>query len=337
MTSDTTTTTTTLQSQSPLLCIPGELRNAIYTFCQLSSCTITNPSFDKIILPKHQDVPVLGIALARTCRNVNTEFDYTPLYTSHEFVFTRVAHIHAFFSRLSRERARLIRGITIDLREAASGYPNDRGAERAGIVANEWVHYLSCNHFAHPLGAWCSSLSTLESDIPEVRALTIDLTGWQSPFAGTRKAGWKYLRSLLGRLRGLESLTLKGNCLDSTCWNPTPLPWALSPWFSPAFGDESALVDLMGGAVQENIGQDWRKLFEWSVVNQTTTLVVRVGDDRDKRRLSGDGESNVLTSGIITWDGMLDFRTNRDEAAGLSKKLVPHPILMYGNNVLLRA
>lgn len=318
------------QSQSHLLSVPGELRNAIYALCQQSSCTITNPSFDNIILPRNQNVPTLGTALARTCRSVSAEFDFSQLYANNEFVFTRVAHVHAFFARLSRERTRLIHGITIDLREAASGYPNDGGVERSDIIANEWVHYLSCSHSAHPLGAWCSALSTLRSDMPEVKALTIDLTGWQSPFAGTRKAGWKYLQSLLRNVRGLEALTLKGNCLDSSCWNPTPLPWSLSPWFSPAFGnDESALVDLIGNAVVEDGDQGRRKLFEWTVVDNTTILTVRIADPKEDRRILGARKPNILTAGIIAWDGFLDFRVRREEDKGPTKELFPYSVITH--------
>ena len=268
------------QSRSSLVSLPGELRNQIFELALLSDNSIVNPYFEPSARPRHHHVPDFGVAIARTCQAMYNDFDQTPLLKHNTFVFTRVTHVHAFYAHLTRAQMRMIRSITIDLREAASGYANDGGVENADIISNEWMHYLTCDHLAHPSGVWCSKLSTVGSDIPDLRELVLDLTGWQSPFAGARRSGWKYLQRLLGGLKDMDSISLKGKCLSTSCWNPSPAPWGVGPWFSPAFGnDDTSLLELMG-AVLRPAGRDERKTFTWSVVDGVTTLQIDLTNRR---------------------------------------------------------
>lgn len=228
-----------------------------------------------------------------------------------DFVFTRVAFIQAFFSRLSLAQASHVRHITIDLREAASG-DTTLQSEQNAIVANEWIHYFCCTRGAHMLGAWCADLGTLRSDMPYLRSLCFDLTKWQPNHAGSRIGGWKYLQSLLRKTRNLDSFTLKGRCLDSSSWNSQPVPWSLGLWVSPAFDkDESALVDLMGQTVRV-AGERETILIEWHTVNGITSLTVRVGKAHNVRPLTSD-EDILPRNGMMLWDSFLEFKDSQVE------------------------
>ncbi|TIA51247.1 hypothetical protein D6C83_04635, partial [Aureobasidium pullulans] len=173
------------QANSPLFRLPGELRNWIYDLVITPSAPIVNPSWDTTTGPKHQQVPSLGVTLLRTCRAVYLEANESTLLKKGDFVFTRIAHIQAFFSRLSLSQRSNVDHITIDLREAASGDPASQ-SEESTTIANEWVHYFCCVQGAHMMGAWCADLSTLKNDIPHLRSICIDLTTWQPNYAGAR-------------------------------------------------------------------------------------------------------------------------------------------------------
>ncbi|GAB7351864.1 hypothetical protein MBLNU459_g2417t1 [Dothideomycetes sp. NU459] len=252
--------------------------------------------------------------------------DVSRLYTSNSFVFTRVTHIHAFFTRLRKEHARLIRGITIDLREASTNYPSHGAIDTSDAITHEWLHYLSCNHSNRQSGAWCSRLSTLRSDVPELQALTIDLSGWQSLQPSMRKAGWAYLRRLLCSLEGLKSLTLIGNCLDSSYWDFTPLPWAPAVWFDPAYNEkESALVELMDNTVAVEDSQSQFKTLEWSVRNGTTTLTVRTRDGKKPREICESVDpTHIPSSGVIMWSAFLEIKARRAADGVLTKDISAH-------------
>jgi hypothetical protein len=220
------------QTRSPLFKLPGELRNQIYDLALTPTTPIINPTWNTTLKPRHHQLPHLGISLLRTCRAIYLEaHDSTPLKKGN-FIFTRVAHIQSFFSRLSLAQGSYIHHITIDLREAAVG-DTVLQTEQSASVANEWIHYFCCTRGVHMMGAWCADLSTLKCDIPYLRSLCFDLTNWQPKHAGSRVGGWRYLQTLFRKIKDLDSVTLKGKCLDSSSWNSQPVPWSLGRWFSP--------------------------------------------------------------------------------------------------------
>lgn len=299
------------QPQSPLASLPVELRNEIYTLSMTSPDPFLNPYFQPSLQPKHHAIASLGAtSLARSCRALNTELDLSVLFRKNTFVFTRVAHVHAFYARLTREQMRWIKGITVDLREAASSCADDEAqVTTANTVGNEWLHYLSCNHYAHPSGVWCSRMTTINSDIPDLRELLVDLTGWQSPFAGSRKSGWRYLQRLLGKIRGLDSIALTGKCLDSRRWNPQPLPWGLGPWFSPAFSmDDTSLLELLGATIRKPKAGEVA-VFEWNINNGVTSLGVKIiAADAYRSETEASVGAETPRNGIARWDAFLDFK-----------------------------
>lgn len=302
----------TLQPKSPLISLPGELRNEIFTLALCANTPVLNPSYKSSTRPNHHSIPPLGAALSQTCRAIYATLNTAPLYKENTFVFSRVDHIHAFYNHLSRDRMRWISCITIDLREAASEFqpasPNTTTGE-AQVVADEWIHYLACDHFGHAPGVWCSKLPTLNSDIPDLKELVLDLTQWQSPFAGSRKGGWKYMQRLLANLKGLRSVEIKGKCLSGSCWNPAPKPWGLAPWFSPAFcEDNSSLLDLLGATVEEAQAGE-RKVFFWYVLDGVTTLGVKVvSANVDDETLVSDLYAKVPQNGAVAWETFVTFK-----------------------------
>jgi hypothetical protein len=306
------------QTKCALFNLPGELRNYIYTLTLKPNTPIVNPTWELgTTEPKHYKLPLLGTALLRTCRAIYLESNQALMLQNSEFVFTRVQHIQAFFARLTLAQAKQITRITIDLREAsctASAAAVDSTTEEIQ-VANEWTHYFCCIQGAHMMGAWCSNLSTLQSDLPHLRSLCLDLTNWQSPHAADRPSGWKYLKSLLCKTHGLESLTLKGKCLDSSFWYNKPVPWSLGVWFSPVFDrDEAALMDLIGGVVRKAC-DDEIKVLEWHVTDGTTTLTVGVEDAPKASTLVGVELPRLSQRGRMSWTAFLDFKDDQTESS----------------------
>lgn len=291
------------QTQSLFFSLPGELRNSIANLALTPSNAIVNPHWERSNEPDAQKL-CLGTAFLRSCRAVYLETDSSQLLKHVDFVFTRVTHMQSFFSRLSMSQASHIHKITIDLREAASGDATQN--ERSTTIANEWIHYLCCTQGAHSMGAWCSHLSTLQSDLPHLRSLCVDLTKWQPKHAGHRVNGWKYLRSLLAKSRALDSITLKSRCLDSKLWSFQPVPWSLGRWFSPALDkDDSALVDLMGRMVREE-GENELKILQWRVLDGITVLTVRVAGERVAPAISS--HVSLSDSGNMLWAEFIEFK-----------------------------
>jgi hypothetical protein len=299
------------QTHSPLFKLPGELRNRIYELALTPTASIVNPTWDTTVKPQHQQIPSMGVALLRTCRAIYLEANDSVSLKKGDFVFTRVAHIQSFFSRLSLAQASHVRHVTIDLREAASG-DTTLQCEQSTVIANEWIHYFCCTRGAHMLGAWCADLSTLKSDIPHLRSLCLDLTNWQPKHAGSRTGGWKYLQTLLRKTRDLDSFTLKGKCLDSSSWSSKPVPWSLGLWFSPAFDkDETALVDLIGQTVRM-AGETEARLIEWHTLGGVALLTVHVDELRNVRPMTSC-KLPLSQDGRMSWESFLEFKDGQIE------------------------
>lgn len=321
------------QTQSPLFALPEELRNWIYDLVLTPSSSITNPSFDTTVKPKYQDGPRVGVAILRTCRAIYLEANSSALLRNGDFIFTRMTHIQAFFSQLSLAQASLIKNITIDLRETAPGCATLR-TEQSAIIANEWLHYLNCLQGAHMPGTWCSNLSTLKADIPHLRSLCIDLTNWQPSFAGARIGGWEILQSLLRKPRGLDSITLRCKCLDSSSWSSQSVPWSLGLWFSPAFDkDESALVDLIAKVTREEREQE-TKVLEWQVIDGVTLLTVRIEDADKIPSLTSD--ARLPENGRMWWSEYLEFKEGQEETVKRRKGSLPvSEVVPHGAHVIV--
>ncbi|KAJ9622743.1 hypothetical protein H2203_006394 [Taxawa tesnikishii (nom. ined.)] len=299
------------QLQSALLRLPGELRNKIYRYALLTPEPILNPTLGRTVRPQHKQIPDLGTALLRTCRLAYHEADARVLYSGNSFRFTRAAHVFFFLRRLSPAQKREIGAVTLDLREA--GRMSVGGGAGAGdVVQAEWLHYLTCDSVAHSVGVWCSNLGTLGSDVPHLRHLRLELAGWQTRnggMGGVGEAGkktWACLRTLVGRLKGLESLTVSGQNVDMWRLVKCPKPWSLGLWF-PGHGnwtleeeeEEEGLMKLLWGAVREECSEKGeRKVVRWEWNRARLMLQVAVCRDESagtgmldvRRRLPETGE-----------------------------------------------
>ncbi|KAL1301429.1 hypothetical protein AAFC00_005683 [Neodothiora populina] len=314
------------QLQSPLVSLPGEVRNEIFSLAMVADLPIVNPHYgtrgSSSIRPKNRQISPIGVSVTQSCRTLHDEIDISPLYKYNTFVFTRVAHMQAFSRRLTREQLRCIHSVTIDLREAVGSFPQSNDQENqdeaappaavieTDIIGNEWLHYLTCDHSSSSSsssrGVWCSKLTTFRSDFPDLKEIVIDLTGWQPQFAGLRKDGWRFLQRLLSELRNVDSVSLKGKCLECAHWNPKPAPWGLGPWFSPAFShDDTSLIELLGDAAR-GAGVGERKVFAWSICAGVTTLGVSI------QRTTGNSipaaaahHTDVIESGVGHYDALV--------------------------------
>jgi hypothetical protein len=323
------------QTRSPLFKLPGELRNWIYELALTPTTSIVNPTWNNTIKPQHQQIPSMGVALLRTCRAIYLEANDSMSLKKGDFIFTRAAHIQSFFSRLSLAQASYIRHITIDLREAASG-DTALQSEQSTIVTNEWIHYFCCTQGAHMMGAWCAEISTLKSDIPHLRSLCFDLTNWQPKHADSRMGGWRYLQTLFRKIRDLDSVILKGKCLDSSSWNLQPVPWSLGRWVSPAFDkDESALVDLVGQSVRM-ADQTEARFIEWHTLDHVTVLTVRVNESHNIRPLT-NFELPLSQDGRMLWDSFLRFKDEQMESTKKRKASLSASDTIWNGASLIQA
>ncbi|OCL06585.1 hypothetical protein AOQ84DRAFT_223671, partial [Glonium stellatum] len=126
------------QQQSPLLRLPGEIRNMIYLYSLTTALPITDPATGgaahTTIKSPHHHIPALGTTLLQTCRLINHELDLRPLYTRNTFRFTSVTHTHRFLALLAPEHSRSIRDLEIDVRDTDARHPGP---------SREWAQYLS--------------------------------------------------------------------------------------------------------------------------------------------------------------------------------------------------
>lgn len=185
------------QDQSPLFRLPPELRLEIYRLCLSTHETITDPAGElsptgqgKRYSP-YRHVPVLGIALRRTCQRIRAEVPLAPLCENH-FTFTRAGEISSFLETLARMAlpvfgiplastpAPTLRAFTISLL-ATPLHPTSADGTPSHPTATEWLHYLSCPapHLHHSR-QWCRGVPTLAPSVPKLEHLTLDLAGLAS-------------------------------------------------------------------------------------------------------------------------------------------------------------
>lgn len=289
------------QTQSPLLSLPGELRNQIYALTLTSSSPITNPTLGRCIRPNHKKIPLLSIPLARTCRLIHAELPTTTLYKENEFRFTRVAHVHAFFSQLPQHLKRLVTAITIDLREADQF---TCGSVNGDIVAAEWMHYLTCSDNAHHMGVWCTKLPTLRGDVPHLCSLHLCLNGWQPQYCNGGHAGWKCLQELLRKVKGLDEVILTGHNMDTWRLSSCPKPWSLGLWFPPGrwvMTLEEGLVEFLWGVVREEESGE-RKVLAWKWSGARLRVEVKVNRDARKAGVSEFVAGRLPEEGETDWE-----------------------------------
>jgi len=217
------------QTHSPLLCLPGELRNKIYAFALTSLDPITDPSTSSVIPSRHNSLPTLGVPLLRTCRRIYNEADARLLYACNRFRFTSVTYTHHFLSSLPPADSTQIQDLEIDVRDVHEQHPG---------ISREWAQYLSWS-----TGVWAQKLGSLRADAPGVRVLRLNFEAWPR-IAVSRRHLWDILRRLLLNVEGLERVVVVGRSRGEAMAR-------IEPW-SPVhyvgaddLGDEAGKIDLV--------------------------------------------------------------------------------------------
>ncbi|KAL9095795.1 MAG: hypothetical protein Q9165_001792 [Trypethelium subeluteriae] len=273
---------------SPLLRLPPELRHKIYRLALTDSEPFVDPciyssSTSTIKSPFHS-IPSLALNLLRTCRQIHAEATSLGcLHRENVFQFTTVTHCHSFLSLLGPSRAHEIHILSINLRLVAQG---------DATTAHEWLAYTSDDARG---GLWTQRrLGTLRADLPNLRCVRLDLSGWCRPGYGQHR--WEYFRSIARGLRGLECVAVGGEVklrnLDLAVWEP----WAPELFLTNNVIDRregmpygGTMVDLMASAVLcDEQGEDGKKKdleVRWSIANGKVLLEV-LKRSRTAKRLS---------------------------------------------------
>ena len=331
------------QSQSALLDLPAELRHKIYRFVLTDSEPFVDPfipsSAGLTIRSPFHTIPFIGPGLLRTCRRIYVEAtSLAYLFGENVFQFTTVTHCHKFLSLVGRERASQIRILSINLRLVAQG---------DAMIADEWLSYVSEEARG---GLWTQRrLGSMRTDLPNVRCVRLDLSGWCRPGYGQHR--WEYFRSILRELHGLECIAVGGEVklrnLDLAVWEP----WAPELFLTNNAIDRSqgmpyggTMVDLMIPVIQGNAQKDrkWKDLkILWSIAHGKVTLELSTGN-RAAKKLSAINldhwkaswaESYQSCSGQLssscTW-GEYEKQVNTYKA-GLCSAKVPFPEVVVKN------
>ncbi|KAF2440459.1 hypothetical protein P171DRAFT_315884, partial [Karstenula rhodostoma CBS 690.94] len=185
-----------LQLQSPLLCLPAEIKNAIYSHC----FDAVEPIVDAVVgCPRPEDgiAPKLGVNILQTCRRAYYEVDRRPLFAQNRFRFSTVDRVRCFFRSLDQYELYRdsVKDIEIDARNVHSDHPG---------IAREWLHYLAWGE-----GNWGKILGSLHVDAPGLKCLRLNFESW--PWIPMFRAElWNLLRSMLMQVEGLERVLIIG-------------------------------------------------------------------------------------------------------------------------------
>lgn len=185
-----------LQLQSPLLCLPSEIKNAIYGYCFDAENVVVDAVVGRPRLV-HDATLGLGVSVLQTCRRVYYEADHRPLFSQNRFRFSTADHVRCFFRSLDQYELYRdsVKDIEIDARHIHSNHPG---------IAREWLHYLAWGG-----GNWGKILGSLRVDAPGLKCLRLNFEAW--PFIPMFRAElWNLLRSMLAQVEGLERVVVIG-------------------------------------------------------------------------------------------------------------------------------
>jgi hypothetical protein len=176
------------QLQSPLVCLPAEIKHIIFRQCFTSDDVITDPTIcDQI---QRNPIPSLGVALLQTCRRLYLEADRRHLFSQNTFRFTTVGGARTFLKALDDHHRFSVQNVEIDVRKVHSDHLD---------LAREWMQYL----------AWDSEAGSLHTDAPNLRTLRLNFASWpRIPMFRTEL--WSLLRQMLSNVRGMERIVVIG-------------------------------------------------------------------------------------------------------------------------------
>ncbi|KAF2477195.1 uncharacterized protein BDR25DRAFT_176142, partial [Lindgomyces ingoldianus] len=183
-----------LQLQSPLVRLPGEIKNIIYYYCFSTDAAIIDPVV-ATCRPKNEWIPDLSTSLLQTCRRVYHEADRRYLFAENTFRFTCVDRVRCFFKLIGDKYSPMVQDIEIDARRVHSDHPG---------ISREWLHYLAWGG-----GTWANILGSLREDAPGLKCLRLNFEAWPA-IPVFRAELWNLLRSLLLNIEGLERIVVIG-------------------------------------------------------------------------------------------------------------------------------
>ena len=175
-----------LQLQSPLVCLPTEIKHIIFGYCFAADGPIVDPVVG-CTPPEGEIVPKIGINVLRTCRRIYHETDRHPLIAENTFRFTTVNRVRSFLQSIGKELSTRVQDIEIDARRVGS----------EPKVGDQWLDYLA------------EGSTTWRKDAPELKCLRLNLESWPSiPMSRTKL--WNFLRTMLSSVDGLERVVVVG-------------------------------------------------------------------------------------------------------------------------------
>lgn len=233
-----------LQLQSPLLRLPSEIKNIIYSHCFHA----VEPIVDAVIgspRPKDGLAPRLGVNILQTCRRIYHEADRRPLFAQNLFRFSTVDRVRCFFRSLDKFEIYRdsVKDIEIDARHVHSSHPG---------IAREWLQYLAWGE-----GSWGKILGSLRVDAPGLKCLRLNFESW--PWIPMFRAElWNLLRSMLMQVEGLERVVIIGASKGRGMI-------AHAPWSPVHFvgGDDVGSDDLVERMWNVVRGGDTNKVVRW--------------------------------------------------------------------------
>ena len=176
-----------LQLQSPLLCLPSEIKNEIYRYCFQTEESIVDATVGQP-RPDNGTPLNLGVSMLQTCRRTYFEADRRPLFSQNRFRFSTIDKACCFFRSLDQCEfyRNSVRDIELDARHIHSDQPE---------IAKG--------------GDWGKLLGSLHEDSPGLKCLRLNFGSWPL-IPMFRAALWNLLRNMLVQAEGLERVIVIG-------------------------------------------------------------------------------------------------------------------------------
>ncbi|CAO2657694.1 Nn.00g038200.m01.CDS01 [Neocucurbitaria sp. VM-36] len=188
--------TENLQSQSPFVQLPTEIKHIIYGLCFVSDHSIIDPIVGCTGARLERGVAsTTGISLLQTCRRIYHDADRRPFFAHNTFRFTSADRVRTFFHSLPIGHGVCVQDVEIDVRRMNSDHPG---------LAREWLRYLAWGRDS--IGRTSDSL---RSDAVGLKCLRLNFEAWPI-IAMFRTELWELLRNMLSKIEGLERIVVVG-------------------------------------------------------------------------------------------------------------------------------
>jgi hypothetical protein len=179
-----------LQLQSPLICLPTEIKHMIFSYCFASDDPILDPSV-RWARPDSDITTKMGVGVLRTCQRIYRETDRRPLFAQNTFRFTTVQNVQSFFQCIGKEHGACIQDMEVDARRLHIQRPD---------IGRDWLNALASDGING-----CS----LSACAPGLKCLRLNFESW--PLIPMFRAElWNLLRYMLAHASGLERIVVVG-------------------------------------------------------------------------------------------------------------------------------